>query len=215
MGSAWEIILITWQSNSLQSTSVQGVWETDPISSHAFICLTVLICALYFSVCVPQVVEKTRVVLPVLVIHVSTSSFSLYQNPFLHLSLWTGWIKKQQDSEIAIPKNLFSGSLTRAPGHAYVLTSSVLFPLQLQVLLHVLSACFIHQAPALSCHTLSPAASELLPHTIFPAAHVGPLQHLGFHLLWKVFTPCCVIVLTHCCINSHRQTTAGSVKEGC
>lgn len=73
------------------------------------------------------------------VIHVSTSSFSPYQTPFLHLSLWSGWIKKQQESETAIPKNLIPGSLTPAPGHAYVLTSSVLFPLQLQVLLHVLS----------------------------------------------------------------------------
>lgn len=59
LSSAWEIILITWQqSKPLQSTSVQDVWETDPISSHAFICLIVLICSLYFSVCMPQVVEK-------------------------------------------------------------------------------------------------------------------------------------------------------------
>lgn len=112
-----------------------------------------------------------------------------------------------------MPK-ICSLALTPAPGHAYVLTSSVLFPLQLQVLLHVLSDSFICKAPAFSCHTLSPAASELLPHTISSAAHVGPLQRLGFHLLWKVFTPCCMIVSTHYCINSQCQTTAGSPKEG-
>lgn len=92
---------------------------------------------------------------------------------------------------IPASKISYSLELSHAPGHACVLTHSFLFYfVSSPAPSTVCSTCFLAVTSSFTCLLLSHIETSCLRVAALPNLHCSAccLKHLGFHLLWKVFT---------------------------